>query len=146
MSNPNVITADEMAAALDSEAPITPAKFVPYKKVLGELTSMQSIIVGDVDMLMELSSLFTAICNASTVTEATVLARLGRRTADSHASQLDEILEVSQEVAESAKQTMPRKRWDDSGCPDDRPDDDDLAREAAAAVPPSDEDGGTTHV
>jgi hypothetical protein len=141
MSNPNIITADEMAVALDSQAPVTPAKFLPYKKVLDELISIQSIVEEDAELFAELASLFGQMTTSGD--SHTHLASLGRRLARSHADTLLEIVETSTEVTTSAKRTMPRKRWDDDGCPDDRPDDDDLARESAAAVSSNDGDAET---
>jgi hypothetical protein len=106
---------DEMAVALDSQAPVTPAKFLPYKKVLDELISIQSIVEEDAELFAELASLFDQTTTSGD--SHTHLASLGRRLARSHADTLLEIVETSTEVTTSAKRTMPRKRWDDDGCP-----------------------------
>ncbi len=143
MCSTNTITAEEMAVATDPNAPASPEKFIPYRKVLSELVSMHSIICDATDVLMELESLFGQI-EKETVNSRSLnsLAGLGKRVASSHSMTLSEILDTSTEVSDSARNTLPRKRWDDSGAPDDKPDDDDLTREANAAVPPHDDEDG----
>lgn len=134
----NVITADEMAAATDTDAPVTPGKFLPYRKLCKELKDVTEDVGQLLEKLDRINAVFVAI-EKTADTGIAELAGVGREYTLSQANYYYDLHERLQKVVESAKATLPRKRWDDSGAPDDRPDDDDLTRESAAAVPPNEE-------
>jgi hypothetical protein len=139
MDSNNVITADEMAAATDINAPMTPAKFLPYRKLYNELGSIADALSSAEDHFDRLNTMFELLVENE---DSRGLARAGVDLAVVYGNQVCEALERAGQVLTSAKATLPRKRWDDSGAPDDRADDDDLAREAAASVPPANDGGG----
>jgi hypothetical protein len=137
----NAITADQMAIATNPDLPVTPGKFLPYRKLCKELENVTSDIGHLLEKLDRINSIFVAI-EKTADTGIAELAGVGHEYALSQANYYYDLHEQLQKVVESAKATLPRKRWDESGCPDDHPDDDDLAREAAAAMPPNDEPDG----
>jgi hypothetical protein len=137
----NIITPDEIAAATDPNAAATPAKFLPYRKLCAELESVTESMEELLERLDRIDAIFIAI-EKTADTGIAELAGVGHEYILHHANHYYGLHEQLQKVVKSAKKTLPRKRWDDSGCPDDQPDDDDLAREAAASVPPNDEPAG----
>lgn len=136
----NVITAGEMAAATDSASPITPAKFIPYGKLVRSLDEVTGELGGMLETLDRIQAQFEAIKQTAD-TGVAELGGVGVEYVLLHSSRLYDLHESTRTLLESAKATMPRKRWDDSSCPDDRPDDNDLARESAAGVPGSSQPG-----
>jgi hypothetical protein len=140
MNSPNIIAIEEMSIALDTEASVTPAKFLPYRKLCKELEDVTEDMGQLLETLDRIDAVFIAI-EKTADTGIAELAGVGHEYTLKHSHHYYALHEQLQKVVESAKATLPRKRWDESGCPDDRPDDDDLAREAAAAVPPNDDKG-----
>jgi hypothetical protein len=131
----NIITAAEMAAATDANSPVTPAKFLPYRKLCDEMKKVVAGLDAACTNMDKLAALFTATsCNPEIGDAGTDLAVI-------YCNRLFKLKERAASVLGSALLTLPRKRWQESGCPDDRPDDDDVAREDAAAVPPDGGDG-----
>lgn len=135
----NVITAEEMERATDNAPPVSPEKFLPYRKLVAQLEAIEEAFVTHGEHWREVEALFAGIAMVD-AEEAAQLAQIGRRLCVQHASQMCNASEEISQVVVSARRTTPRKRWEDSGCPDDRADAEDAAREHAAGIPSDSED------
>lgn len=133
----NVISEAEMQHALDSIAPVDPGKFIPYRKLIAQLGCARDMLDRSVAELLRLRALVAAIrTSADNGEEEHIpdLSRIGQDMAQRLIETFDQESDALSRVIQSAKATSPRKRWEDSGAPDDRADAEDLAREAAASV------------
>jgi hypothetical protein len=130
----NIITSDEMAVATDDSAPVTPARFLPYRKLLAAIVEAEKRIGSSVNIFEQSAAQFEAIGQVSEHYLPEHLATTGESLIWDHVSGLTTFRDQLVAVIESAKATMPRKRWDESACHDDRPDEEDIAKERAASV------------
>jgi len=136
----NIITAEEMAAATDESMPVSPAKFLPYRKLVNALHGIDDHFERIIETLDRIAAQFRAI-EATADTGISELGALGAEYAVSHCNQFQALRDETADLVHSAKATVPRMRFDTSlsGCPDDVPDENDLQRESAARVPPEED-------
>lgn len=135
----NVISDTEMRRACDESVSASPERFLPYRKLLGAIGGASAAFDSRQDELKRLRTLLAVIADGDSCSPEFV-PDLARIAEDMTAALLRHSCEMSEclgGILESARATVPRNRWEDSGAPDDRADSDDLAREAAAAVPTS---------
>lgn len=133
----NVISEAEMQHALDSSAPVDPGKFIPYRKLIAQLGGARDMLDRSVAELLRLRALMVAVRTSAANGEEELipdLSMIGQDMAQRLIETFDHESDALDRVIESAKATSPRKRWEDSGAPDDRADAEDIAREAAASV------------
>lgn len=131
-----VISEPEMQNATDSRVPAEPGKFLPYRKLVSAIAIASDGFDERRDELMRLQTLIAVISERAENAPEQVpdLARIADDMARALIRHAGEASEGLNRIVESARATLPRKRWEDSGAPDDCADAEDLAREAAASV------------